>query len=42
MRFAWPSLVAVGDRHVYVADTVSGTITRAKITYSAEKTCSIQ
>jgi len=42
LRFAWPLLVAVGDRILYVGDSLNGTILRAEITYAAEETCSIQ
>jgi hypothetical protein len=36
---AWPTYVAVSDRHAYVADTVNRRVVRVKIDYQAEATC---
>jgi hypothetical protein len=36
---AWPTYVAVSDRHAYVADTVNRRVVRVKLTYAAEATC---
>lgn len=38
---AWPTYVAVTDRHAYVADTVNRRVVRVKLGYSAEASCDV-
>jgi hypothetical protein len=36
---AWPTYVAVSDRHAYIADTVNRRVVRVRLNYAAEETC---
>jgi hypothetical protein len=42
LRFGWPKLVAASDAAMYVADTLNGSILRARIVYPAEETCEVK
>ncbi len=42
IAFAWPSTVAVSPKAVYVADMANRRITRVRMGYAVEQTCSIR